>query len=208
MKKMDRKRKGEKPVRCYTLEFDIILFNKFDFFPYLSGKKKKKKKTRLPMNAADMQWKFSQDHLAADNYNMMPLGPSPYNPFWSGMQPGMEGYVAPYSGSLPYMGYGLGPYAVPFGVLPQAPFGARGFLKLNDPNEPLINIPTDVVDQLLSLLEEGDNGHGEHFDTPPACPSIILNSSLVINTNNFICGVTNRAGYVGIMVHLEIGMLL
>ncbi|KAH7833051.1 hypothetical protein Vadar_002693 [Vaccinium darrowii] len=98
-----------------------------------AGKKKKKKKTRLPMNglpvnAADMQWKFSQDHLAADNYNMMPLGPSPYNPFWSGMQPGMDGYAAPYGGSLPYMGYGLGPYDVPFGVLPQDPFGAQGFM--------------------------------------------------------------------------------
>lgn len=39
------------------------------------------------------------------------------------------------------------------------------FLELNDLNEPLINIPTDVVDQLLSLLEEGHNGLGEHFDT-------------------------------------------
>ncbi|KAG5523827.1 hypothetical protein RHGRI_030727 [Rhododendron griersonianum] len=97
-----------------------------------AGKKKKKKKGRLPMNglpanAADMQWKFPQDNLAADNYNMMPLGPSPYNPFWSGMQPGME-YAAPYGGSLPYMGYGLGPYDVPFGVLPQDPFGAQGFM--------------------------------------------------------------------------------
>ncbi|KAH7867002.1 hypothetical protein Vadar_027720 [Vaccinium darrowii] len=63
------------------------------------GKKKKKKKTRLPMNASDMQWKFSQDHLAADHYNMMPLGPSPYNPFWSGIKPSMEGYVTPYGGS-------------------------------------------------------------------------------------------------------------
>ncbi|XP_058190910.1 E3 ubiquitin ligase PARAQUAT TOLERANCE 3-like isoform X1 [Rhododendron vialii] len=97
-----------------------------------AGKKKKKKKARLPMNglpanAADMQWKFPQDNLAADNYNMMPLGPSPYNPFWSGMQPGME-YAAPYGGSLPYMGYGLGPYDLPFGVLPQDPFGAQGFM--------------------------------------------------------------------------------
>ncbi|KAH7864944.1 hypothetical protein Vadar_000220 [Vaccinium darrowii] len=57
------------------------------------------KKTRLPMNAVDMQWKFSQDHLAIDNYNLRPLGPSPYNPFWSGMQPSMEGYVAPCGGS-------------------------------------------------------------------------------------------------------------
>ncbi|CAL5376416.1 unnamed protein product [Camellia sinensis] len=34
------------------------------------GKKKKKKKPRLPLNAAEMQWKMSQD-LAAENY-MMP----------------------------------------------------------------------------------------------------------------------------------------
>lgn len=79
------------------------------------------------VSAADMQWKFPQDNLAVDNYNMMPLGPSPYNPFWSGMQPGME-YAAPYGGSLPYMGYGLGPYDVPFGVLPQDPFGAQCFM--------------------------------------------------------------------------------
>ncbi|CAL5356210.1 unnamed protein product [Camellia sinensis] len=35
-----------------------------------AGKKKKKKKPRLPLNAAEMQWKMSQD-LAAENY-MMP----------------------------------------------------------------------------------------------------------------------------------------
>ncbi|CAL5392749.1 unnamed protein product [Camellia sinensis] len=35
-----------------------------------AGKKKKKKKPRLPLNATEMQWKMSQD-LAAENY-MMP----------------------------------------------------------------------------------------------------------------------------------------
>ncbi|XP_028121509.1 E3 ubiquitin ligase PARAQUAT TOLERANCE 3-like isoform X2 [Camellia sinensis] len=95
-----------------------------------AGKKKKKKKPRLPLNAAEMQWKMSQD-LAAENY-MMPMGPAAYNPYWTGMQPGMEGYGAPYGGapfggSLPFMGYGLGPLDVPFGVLPQDPFGAQGY---------------------------------------------------------------------------------
>ncbi|GMP95783.1 hypothetical protein CsSME_00044697 [Camellia sinensis var. sinensis] len=89
-------------------------------------KKNKKKKTRLPLNAAEMQWKTSQD-LAAENY-MMPQGPSTYNPYWTGMQPGMEGYVAQYGGSMPYMGYGFGPLDVPFGVLPHAPFGGHGYM--------------------------------------------------------------------------------
>ncbi|KAL6985978.1 RING-type E3 ubiquitin transferase [Sarracenia purpurea var. burkii] len=92
-----------------------------------AGKKKKKKKARLPLNGAEMQWKISQDHLAAENY-MMPLGPSAYNPYWTGMQPGIEGYVAPYGGPLPYMGYGLGPLDVPFGLLPHDPFGAQGYM--------------------------------------------------------------------------------
>ncbi|KAH7866295.1 hypothetical protein Vadar_018421 [Vaccinium darrowii] len=223
------------------------------------GKKKKKKKTRLPMNVVDMQWKFSQDHLAADNYNMMPLGPSLYNPFWSGMQPGMEGYVALLSrktfqeklqilllqlvialrqtliqnilqwirmalvqGSifnqkmkLLQVWLTLNSRVLKIGLLEACvnqnniegltsldvdgmdyclgivddcqeicrggsnfitnqttndygiPLAAEdaGFLEFNDLNESLINIPTDVVDQLLSLLEEGDNGLGEHFDT-------------------------------------------
>ncbi|KAL7182740.1 hypothetical protein ACSBR1_041430 [Camellia fascicularis] len=89
-------------------------------------KKNKKKKTRLPLNAAEMQWKTSQD-LAAENY-MMPQGPSTYNPYWTGMQPGMEGYVAQYGGSMPYVGYGFGPLDVPFGVLPHAPFGGHGYM--------------------------------------------------------------------------------
>ncbi|XP_042516993.1 E3 ubiquitin ligase PARAQUAT TOLERANCE 3-like isoform X2 [Macadamia integrifolia] len=93
------------------------------------GKKKKKKKARLPLNAADMQWRSSQD-LAPENY-MMPLGPSAYNPYWSGMQQfGMDGYVAPYSGAMPYMGYAPGLFDVPFGgMVPQDPFGGgQGFM--------------------------------------------------------------------------------
>ncbi|XP_043693282.1 E3 ubiquitin ligase PARAQUAT TOLERANCE 3-like [Telopea speciosissima] len=91
------------------------------------GKKKKKKKAFLPLNAADMQWRTSQD-FAAENY-MMPLGPSAYNPYWAGMQIGMDGY-APYSGAMPYMGYAPSPFDVPFGgIVPQDPFvGGQGFM--------------------------------------------------------------------------------
>ncbi|XP_010256056.1 PREDICTED: uncharacterized protein LOC104596546 isoform X2 [Nelumbo nucifera] len=92
------------------------------------GKKKKKKKVRLPLNAADMQWRASQD-LAAESY-MMPLGPSTYNPYWTGLPLGMDGYVAPYASTMPYMGYTPGPFDVPFGgMLPQDPFlGGQGYM--------------------------------------------------------------------------------
>lgn len=76
--------------------------------------------------AADMQW-TGQD-LAAENY-MMPFGPSAFNPYWTGMQPGMDGFMPPYNGHMPYMGYGLGPMDVAFGgVMPQDPFGGPGFM--------------------------------------------------------------------------------
>ncbi|XP_059657591.1 E3 ubiquitin ligase PQT3-like isoform X2 [Cornus florida] len=93
-----------------------------------AGKKKKKKKAHLPLNATEMQWKASQD-FAAENY-MMPMGPSAYNPYRTGMQPGMEEYAAPYgAGAMPYMGYGFGPLDVPFGgFLPPDPFGAQGYM--------------------------------------------------------------------------------
>ncbi|PON43170.1 zinc finger protein [Parasponia andersonii] len=86
-----------------------------------AGKKKKKKKVRMPAN--ELQWKTPQD-LAVDNY-MMHMGPSTYNPYWGGMQPGMDGYMAPFAGPMPYMGYGLGPLDMPFGgFVPQDPYGA------------------------------------------------------------------------------------
>ncbi|XP_077239447.1 E3 ubiquitin ligase PARAQUAT TOLERANCE 3-like isoform X2 [Tasmannia lanceolata] len=99
-------------------------------------KKKKKKKARLPANATDLQWKTPQD-LAAENY-MMPFGPSSYNPYWGGVQWGLDGYMAPYSGAMP-MGYpgpfdlpfgGGGPFDLPFGggVLPQDPFGGQSYM--------------------------------------------------------------------------------
>ncbi|GMI76392.1 hypothetical protein like AT5G47430 [Hibiscus trionum] len=91
-----------------------------------AGKKKKKKKVRLLAN--DQHWKTPQD-LAAENY-MMSMGPSAYNPYWTGMQPGMDGFMGPYAGGMPYMGgYGLGPFDMPFGgVMPPDPFGAQGYM--------------------------------------------------------------------------------
>lgn len=76
----------------------------------------------------DLQWKTPQD-LAAENY-MMPYGHAAFsNPYWTGMQPGMDGYMAPYPGAMPYTGFGLGPFDMPFGgIVPQDPFGAQGYL--------------------------------------------------------------------------------
>nr|XP_043628323.1 E3 ubiquitin ligase PARAQUAT TOLERANCE 3-like isoform X2 [Erigeron canadensis] len=94
--------------------------------PAEAAKKKKKKKVNMPMNAAEMQWRASQE-FAPENY-MMPPGPNPYNPYWNGMQPGMDPFMVPYAaGGMPYMGgYGFpGPMDVPFGgMFPQDPFGA------------------------------------------------------------------------------------
>ncbi|XP_011081312.1 E3 ubiquitin ligase PARAQUAT TOLERANCE 3 [Sesamum indicum] len=90
-----------------------------------AGKKKKKKKIRMPPGAAEMQWRTGQD-LAPENY-MMPMGPSAFNPYWSGIQPGLDGFMPPYGGPVPYMGYGLSPMDVAFGgVLPHDPFGGPG----------------------------------------------------------------------------------
>lgn len=61
---------------------------------------------------------------------MMPYGHAAFsNPYWTGMQPGMDGYMAPYPGAMPYTGFGLGPFDMPFGgIVPQDPFGAQGYL--------------------------------------------------------------------------------
>ncbi|XP_065857817.1 E3 ubiquitin ligase PARAQUAT TOLERANCE 3-like [Euphorbia lathyris] len=92
--------------------------------PGEAGKKKKKKKVRMPPN--DL-WKASQD-FAAENY-MMPLGPSAYNPYWNGMQPGMENYMHPFAAPMPFTGYGMGPMDMPFGgVMPPDPFAAQGYM--------------------------------------------------------------------------------
>ncbi|KAI4327145.1 hypothetical protein L6164_019642 [Bauhinia variegata] len=93
--------------------------------PNEAGKKKKKKKIRMPGN--DFPWKAPHD-LGAENY-MMPMGPSGYNPYWNGMQPGMDGFMAPYAGAMPMMGYNLGPLDMPYGgMLPQDPFGMQGYM--------------------------------------------------------------------------------
>ncbi|XP_059440781.1 E3 ubiquitin ligase PQT3-like isoform X2 [Corylus avellana] len=92
-----------------------------------AGKRKKKKKIRVPAN--DLQWKTPQD-LAAESY-MMPYNPAAFNnPYWNGMQPGMDAYMAPYPGAMPYTGYGLGPFDMPFGggIVPQDPFGAQSYM--------------------------------------------------------------------------------
>lgn len=75
--------------------------------------------------AAEMQWRSAQD-LGPENY-MMPMGPSGFNPYWNGMQPGFDGFMQPqYGGPMPYMNYGLGPMDPFGGVLPHDPFGGPG----------------------------------------------------------------------------------
>ncbi|XP_019446075.1 PREDICTED: uncharacterized protein LOC109349647 isoform X1 [Lupinus angustifolius] len=94
--------------------------------PTEAGKKKKKKKIRLPTN--DLQWKNPHD-FAAENY-MMPMGPpAGYNSYWNGMQPCMDGFMAPYAGPMQMMGYGLGPLDMPFpSGFPPGPFGMQGYM--------------------------------------------------------------------------------
>ncbi|GMH28911.1 hypothetical protein Nepgr_030754 [Nepenthes gracilis] len=93
-----------------------------------AGKKKNKKKARMPINAAEMQWRTPQD-FAMENY-MMPMGSTAYDPRWMGMQPRVDAFMAPFAVPLPYnMGYGVGLMDVPFaGSLPPDPFGAHGFM--------------------------------------------------------------------------------
>lgn len=64
---------------------------------------------------------------------MMPMGgPAPYNPYWTGMQSGFDGYMnmPSYAAPMPYMGgYGLGPLDMPFGpVMPQDPFAMQNYM--------------------------------------------------------------------------------
>jgi E3 ubiquitin-protein ligase RBBP6 len=54
----------------------------------------------------------------------MPSGPSAFNPYWTGMQPG----------AMAYMGYGIRPFDMPFGgIAPQDPFGAQGYMVTSIP---------------------------------------------------------------------------
>ncbi|KAI3848778.1 hypothetical protein MKX03_011392 [Papaver bracteatum] len=72
-----------------------------------------------PLSDGDLFWGTSQA-IGAD-YRRMPFGTSAYNnPYWNGMQMGMDGFMAaPYNG---YMSYAAGPYG---GMFPQNqnPFG-------------------------------------------------------------------------------------
>ncbi|KAI3946978.1 hypothetical protein MKW98_003541 [Papaver atlanticum] len=95
--------------------------------------KKKKKKTRVPVNAGD-HWGAPQD-IAAVNY-MMPFAPPTFNnnPYWGGMQLGMNCHMGPYNCAMPYMGYAPGPspFDIPIGGmypqgLHQGPFGGQGY---------------------------------------------------------------------------------
>ncbi|XP_058788328.1 E3 ubiquitin ligase PQT3-like isoform X2 [Vicia villosa] len=95
--------------------------------PIDAGKKKKKKKVRMPTN--DVQWKTPHD-FGGENY-MMPMGPPPpsYNPYWNGMQPCMDGFMTPYAAPMQMMGYGPGPFDMPFaGGLAQDPYGMQGYM--------------------------------------------------------------------------------
>ncbi|MED6149540.1 hypothetical protein PIB30_063508 [Stylosanthes scabra] len=117
--------------------------------PIEAGKKKKKKKVQMPAN--DLQWKTPYG-VGAENY-MMPIGPPPgYNPYWNGMQPCMEGFMNPYTGPMQMMGYGLGPFDMPFaGGIPQDPFGFQGYMMPVPPHRDLAqpsmgrNIPPPIM---------------------------------------------------------------
>ncbi|KAL6557002.1 hypothetical protein OROHE_006878 [Orobanche hederae] len=98
-------------------------------------KKKKKKKISVPPGAADMQWRTYQD-LPPENY-MMSFGPSAFNPYWNSIQPGLDGFMPPYGGPVPYMSYGLNPMDVAFGgALPHDPFGGPGCMLTYGPRQP------------------------------------------------------------------------
>ncbi|CAI9759461.1 unnamed protein product [Fraxinus pennsylvanica] len=80
----------------------------------------------LPPNVAEIQWRTNQD-LAAENY-MMSMGPCAYNPYWTGIQPGMEAFVPPYGGTMPYMGGFSHMDLALGGVLPPDSFAGPGFM--------------------------------------------------------------------------------
>ncbi|MQL81922.1 hypothetical protein Taro_014371 [Colocasia esculenta] len=91
------------------------------------GKKKKKKKARLP-GSADIQWRAFAE-MGAENFAGMHMAPAAYNPCFGGMPWGMDGYMAPFPGAMPLMGYAPTPFDAHFGgMLPQDPFAAQGFM--------------------------------------------------------------------------------
>ncbi|XP_058084782.1 E3 ubiquitin ligase PQT3-like isoform X2 [Magnolia sinica] len=70
--------------------------------------KKKREKACKPANAADLQWRTSQNHAALNH--LIPFGPSSYNPYWAGMQWGVNEYMVPYADDMQCMGYAAGPF--------------------------------------------------------------------------------------------------
>ncbi|PIA44928.1 hypothetical protein AQUCO_01700479v1 [Aquilegia coerulea] len=95
------------------------------------GKKKKKKKARLPPN--ELQWRTPQD-IGGENY-MMPFPPPACDPYWGNMQFGMDGFMNPYGGTMPYMGYAPGPFDPMGGMLPQDYFGGPGYMMPGFPHQ-------------------------------------------------------------------------
>ncbi|KAG5056950.1 hypothetical protein JHK82_011950 [Glycine max] len=81
---------------------------------------------KLVPTEADLQWKTPHD-FGAENYMMPMVPPAGYNSYWNGMQP-MDGFMAPYGNPMQMMGYGLGPLDMPFGGMPQDPFGMQGYM--------------------------------------------------------------------------------
>uniref|UniRef100_A0A7N0RBD8 DWNN domain-containing protein n=1 Tax=Kalanchoe fedtschenkoi TaxID=63787 RepID=A0A7N0RBD8_KALFE len=88
-----------------------------------TGKRIKKKKICAPANA-EMQWKTGQEIGAG---YVMPVGSAGFNPYWNGVQPGMEAYMPSFGGPMPFMGgYPLGPLDMAYGgFMPQDPFAAQ-----------------------------------------------------------------------------------
>lgn len=90
-----------------------------------------------------MQWRGAPQDFAADSF-IMPTGPSSYNPYWNGMQPGfqsgMDGYMGSYGGGMLYnMGYGVGPMGVHFpGGVPHDTFMAQNPMYPTMPHDPFM----------------------------------------------------------------------
>ncbi|XP_076918368.1 E3 ubiquitin ligase PARAQUAT TOLERANCE 3-like isoform X3 [Bidens hawaiensis] len=129
--------------------------------PTEAKKKKKKKVNNMPMSAAEMQWRASQEFGGPMNY-MMPQGPNPYNPYWNGMQPGMDPFMGPYGGGMPYMGgYVPGPMDVPFGgMFPQDPFG----VPMNPMMPPFIPPQRDLAELGMGMNGGGPPMSREEFE--------------------------------------------
>jgi len=75
----------------------------------------------------------------------IPIGlpPLSYNSYWNGMQPCMDGFMGPYAAPMPMIGYGLGPFDMPFaGGLPQDPFGMHGYvMPVHPPHRYDVSLP-------------------------------------------------------------------